>query len=75
MLGRSFDDAYVLCGSEDGSIHIWDLVEGKQLAQLSGHRGAVGAIACDPTKFEVLTGGVDGTVKLWTQASGPMLQK
>eukprot|EP00961_Rhodomonas_salina_P003571 49431-Rhodomonas_salina.5 len=32
-------DAYVVSGSEDGTIHFWDLVGGKEMHKLTGHEG------------------------------------
>ena len=61
----SHDDALVLCGSEDGSLHVWDLVDAKQLLRLRAHRGAVGMVCCHPTRHDVLTASHDGTAKLW----------
>ena len=61
----SHDDALVLCGSEDGSLHVWDLVDAKQLLRLRAHRGAVGMVCCHPTRHDVLTSSHDGTAKLW----------
>ena len=61
----SHDDAHVLSGSEDGSLHIWDLVEARQLARVNAHSGALFALACDPKRLHVLTAAGDGLVKLW----------
>jgi len=61
----SHDDAYTVCGSEDGAVHVWDLVEAKRVTRLSGHRQPVGGISCHPTRWELLTASHDGTAKLW----------
>jgi len=65
----SHDDALVLGGSEDGHLHVWDLVEATELARVRAARGAVTTVACDPRRLEVLTGSHDGTVKLWAAAA------
>ena len=49
----------------DGSLHVWDLVDAKQLLRLRAHRGAVGMVCCHPTRHDVLTASHDGTAKLW----------
>ena len=54
-----------MCGSEDGSVHIWDLVEAKLLTQLRGHTGPVCSISCHPKGAALLTASYDGTAKLW----------
>eukprot|EP00316_Scyphosphaera_apsteinii_P001978 CAMPEP_0119319804 /NCGR_PEP_ID=MMETSP1333-20130426/50387_1 /TAXON_ID=418940 /ORGANISM="Scyphosphaera apsteinii, Strain RCC1455" /LENGTH=297 /DNA_ID=CAMNT_0007326303 /DNA_START=57 /DNA_END=947 /DNA_ORIENTATION=+ len=61
----SYDDAYVICGSEDGYLYMWDLVEPKQVARVRGHATAIGSVACDPKQMELLTAGYDGSIKLW----------
>ena len=61
----SRDDSRVLCGSEDGSLHAWDLVEATPLARIKGHAGPVVALDCHPSKPELLTASHDGTAKLW----------
>ena len=66
------DDASIVCGSEDGSVFIWDLVEGQVSTRISSahskavscvdlaRRGGVGDEA-------LLTASFDGTAKLWTK--------
>ena len=61
----SQDDSKVLSGSEEGTLHVWDLVEGKQLLKKRVHAGPVVALCCHPKSSAVLTGSHDGTCKLW----------
>jgi mitogen-activated protein kinase organizer 1 len=61
----SRDDSRVLCGSEDGSLHAWDLVEGKQVARVECHTGPLIAIDCHPKSSAILTASHDGTCKMW----------
>jgi WD40 repeat protein len=49
---------------------IWDLSTGRKLAQLTGHQGSVQAILFSRDGKQVITGSVDGTIKLWDAASG-----
>lgn len=63
------DDAYVVAGSEDGSVHLWDIVRADSLGVLAGHTAAVCSTACHPDVLEsavVLTGSHDGTARYWT---------
>ncbi len=64
----SRDDASVLCGSEDGSLHAWDLVEAKPLAQLQGHAGPLVSVSTHPKLPAMLTASHDGTAKLWLRS-------
>ena len=61
----SRNDAHVLCGSEDGALHAWDIVEGKQISRVQCHRGAIVALSCHPKGEALLTGSHDGTAKMW----------
>ena len=63
--GRSHDDAFVVSGSEDGSVHMWDLVDPKRTVQLNGHRSPVVSVSCHPKRLELLTASHDGTAKIW----------
>ena len=60
----SFDDACVVSGSEDGAVHVWDLVEAKQRLRLPAHRAATVGLAYHPTKHELLTASHDGACHL-----------
>ena len=71
--GRTPYIASVIALSADGAwlaqqgtaIKVWDLDTGAKVRRLEGHTGEVScaALAADGTK--VLTGGTDGTVRLW----------
>jgi len=61
----SNDDAYVLSGSEDNKMYIWDLLEGNQVATLEAHKGFVTSIDYHPTETSMITSSVDGSVMIW----------
>ncbi|KAI9822593.1 MAG: hypothetical protein M1827_000312 [Pycnora praestabilis] len=59
-------DAYVVSGSEDGHIYVWDLLEGRVVEKLKAHNGKVAsAVAFNTVRKEWLSAGVDGTVTVW----------
>ena len=66
----STDDARVLCGSESGHLHAWDLVDGRQLLRHQAHTGPVVSLACHPKANMLLTASHDGTCKLWAAKGG-----
>ena len=66
----STDDARVLCGSEGGSLHAWDLVNGTPLFRMqNAHRGPVVSLSPHPKLPALLTASHDGTAKMWTAPS------
>ena len=52
---------------------VWDVVTGKPLAQLVGHTGLITTVQFSPNGQEILTAGVDDTLRLWNSATGEML--
>lgn len=68
----SCDDAYVVSGSEDGSVFIWNLVEGSVAHKIpNAHYRAVSSIAYHPKGVAMLTASADGMIKLWTGPPRP----
>ncbi|MBP5978039.1 hypothetical protein HW132_36470, partial [Brasilonema sp. CT11] len=48
----------------DGTVRLWDS-QGKQVAELKGHQGSVLSVAISTDKQTIVSGGEDGTVRLW----------
>ena len=67
----SNDDARVLAGSEDGCLHVWDLVSAKLLRTRRCHHGPLVALSTHPNGRSVLTASHDGTCKLWSSGAEP----
>ena len=44
---------------------MWNPATGKRCAQMKGHHGRVPALALQPGGRHVVTGGADGTIRLW----------
>jgi len=61
----SYDDAFVLSGSEDNKIFIWDLVEATVINQLEGHKNVICGLSYHPTQNMLLSSSVDGTAIFW----------
>ena len=55
----------IVSGSDDKKVFLWDIKSGKLLKKLEGHDDSVLAIACNPTKFQVASGGRDNNITLW----------
>jgi mitogen-activated protein kinase organizer 1 len=58
-------DAYVVSGSEDGKVYIWDLVEGNVVNTLSGHTKAVSSVAYHPKESMLVSVSHDGTGRVF----------
>jgi len=59
------DDATVVCGDNDGNIHLWNRKAGQAIKSFVGHEDHVGRIDISPTGKLVVTASWDGTAKLW----------
>jgi len=58
LLEASFspDAKYVLAGSEDGNIHVWQTESGKEIALLQGHSSSVGVVQWNPKTMMIASG-------------------
>jgi WD40 repeat protein len=52
-------------GSDDGTIKLWDLKTGLEIATLSGHDSYVQSVAFSPDGKTLVSGGYDKTIKVW----------
>ncbi len=69
------DGNYIVSGSEDQTVRIWDATSGKELMQLTGHTGGIWSVAYSPDGTRIVSGGADQTVRIWDAASGEELQQ
>ncbi|KAI8337668.1 WD40-repeat-containing domain protein [Chlamydoabsidia padenii] len=61
----SYDDVYVLSGSEDGQVYIWNVLEGTLVRTLESHSGVISTVDCHPSQASMVTGGDDGVIRVW----------
>lgn len=61
----SFFAAAIKQGSEDGHVHIWDIVEAKVTRQLNHHTRPVCSLSYHPSEAMLLTASYDGSAVLW----------
>ncbi|RMF26222.1 MAG: serine/threonine protein kinase, partial [Cyanobacteria bacterium J083] len=68
----SNNDKYVVSGSGDQSIKIWNLHSGTIYSTLRGHKGSVNAVAISPNNQLISSGSDDQTIKLWQLETGQL---
>ena len=66
----SRDGRFVLSGSDDGTLKLWDASTGVLLRSFIGHSNHVNSVAISSDFRFALSGSQDHTLKLWEVASG-----
>jgi WD40 repeat protein len=67
------DGRVLMTGGEDGLARLCDVASGRAFATLEGHQAVVHAVAFAPNGRRAITGSYDGTMRLWTTATGDPL--
>ena len=68
------DGRWIVSGSNDKTIKIWDDTTGAELQTLRGHAFAVRSVAFSPNGRRIVSGSDDNTLKIWDVTSGAELQ-
>lgn len=69
-IAYSSDSKYLVTGSYDNTIKIWDASNGKELKTLLGHTDRVRSVKFSPNGKWIVSGSDDKTVRLWSVESG-----
>ena len=64
------DGKQVVSGSKNGTMQIWAIASGRQLAKLDGHKGGVHATAISSDSERIVSGGEDRMVRIWDAVTG-----
>ncbi|KAJ2319158.1 ubiquitin-binding SDF ubiquitin ligase complex subunit met30 [Coemansia sp. RSA 2704] len=72
ILCVQFNDGYMITGSYDSKVHVWDADSLELVSELSGHTMPVRALEFDDCKL--FSGSLDGTVKIWNYRNGTCIR-
>jgi F-box and WD-40 domain protein 1/11 len=68
-------DGWIVSGSNDCKIKVWDAQTGACLRTLVGHTALVRALAFDPASRRLVSAGYDRTVKVWDLKEGVLVRE
>jgi len=68
------DGCFIVSGSSDRTVKVWEAESGRLLRSLEGHTGGVNAVAVSPDGRFIVSGSDDHTVKVWETESGRLLR-
>jgi WD40 repeat protein len=66
------DGSRIAVGGVGGEVRLYEVADGKRVATLGGHGGAVFALGFTPDGQRLLTGGFDGLIRLFNPADGSL---
>lgn len=67
-------NTFVVTGSFDKTLKIWDAKSGKETKTLTGHQGLVLAVSVTPDGSHVTSGGADNKAKVWNSKTGKSIR-
>lgn len=59
------DDNRLVSGESDNVVRLWNVAEGRQVADMTGHTGTVASLVYDASQGRLISGSFDTTLKFW----------
>ncbi|KAF9471554.1 hypothetical protein BDN70DRAFT_819840 [Pholiota conissans] len=66
----SSDNRWIVSGSDDHTVRVWDASTGEELKVLEGHSNPVWSVAFSSDKKWIISGSGDQTVRVWDASTG-----
>ena len=57
---------YLLTGSRDKNVFVWNFADGRVIANMAGHTDGIWCLAISPDSRFAVSGSVDTTIRLWS---------
>ena len=73
-LGYSRDGKTLATAGFDGEVHLWDVIEAKEVARLNGEKSTIRSVSFAPDGKTVACVNDAGFVKLWDTSTGILKQ-
>jgi WD40 repeat protein len=73
FLSFAFTGSLLASSTLDTRISLWDTQTGSVARSLSGHSSTVSSLAATPAGHFLVSGGYDGTLRMWEPASGTVV--
>ncbi len=64
------DGTKVLVADTDGVIHAWSVADATRVARFEGHTGSIADLAVTPDGTQIISGGMDRSVRTWEFPAG-----
>jgi parallel beta-helix repeat protein len=69
------DGKYVVSGSRDNTVRLWELATGQEVRRFMGHADWVSSVAVTPDGKYVVSGSKDKTARVWDLATGQEVRR